>query len=324
MPLVAVAVGCLFAAVHAPAAERESGLLREYKSENVAYRRADEILNEVKFATSNPQKARARIDQLKQFLGEYPDYPHRYAAYYFLGMNYQLVGEYGKATDALEAALKLNPELADEMALDKRVATLKKRHFAETAPKILIFVVLGLLALGALPMLRKARALVPWRRLIPVYAAALVLWLLAVWLVPVLLGRPDVSGEGYPKPTYVTYRLGQVGDDRLVGLMAYGAGAVAAAFLISVSFAGVRSAAAGRGLSLALIVLTTGSLMALYYVRNWHGQAEVDPSSGQMTVLIKDISRMHEVPDEMLSLYPHERFRKRILEAKKKHAEENE
>ncbi|MFO7900135.1 MAG: hypothetical protein R6V58_13880 [Planctomycetota bacterium] len=304
------------------AGEPAAHLLQEYKSEDPAYREADELLNEVKFATSSPEKARTQIDQLEQVLAKYPDYPHRHAAHYFLGMNYQLLGEYGKAADAFESALERKPELASEMALDDRVETLRERHLAQTAPRILIFVILGLLVVGAIPMLKKERAPVPWVRLIVVYGAALALWGLVIWLVPILLGPPEVSG--YPRPTFVGYRLGQVGDGRLVALLGYGAGAIAAAFLLSVSLAGLRSAGLRRGLSLALVLLMTGSCMALYSVRNWYGQGEFGRYGGRLIVLIKDISEKHEVPDEMIPLYEHERFRKRIIEAKKKHAEETE
>jgi hypothetical protein len=306
-----------FAAGGARAGELDrTSILAEYDSGEERFKEADRVLNEARLATSDPVKARRRIRELEGILSAHPDYPHRPMVQYFLGLNLQLVGEYGRAAVAFEAALAGKPDLSRRTPVRAYLDLARKKQFAHSAPRYLLGALALVLLASVLPLFRADLGRVPWRRLCFVFGAALLAWTIAVLLVPPLVGVPDGGIEGYPTPTLANVRLGQIGDGVLRSLLSYGLGAILAAGLVSVGTSLIRSRAPRAAAMSGGGLLVAGLIMALFYVQHCYGRCKHYSRGGRLVFLVKDIAWKKEVPDEMLPFYD-EDFRRKILEARK-------
>lgn len=287
----------------------------EFKSDNPAYRPADDALNEARLHMGSVESAVERVKRLEAIAAKYPDYAYRADVLYYLGVNNQMLMRYDAAIAAFEAALMAEPDIAKETPIVSYLRTLKGRTFTRQASATLITILLASLAL-AFWRLARSEAAVPWGRLSVVYGLTLAFWAALVLLVPVVLGQPLTGLDPFPKPVLSDSHLGQLGDTPLRALLLYGAGAILATLPIIVAVATLTRKPARALLSGLGVLAVAGSIMGLYGLRYCYADTQYDAGSKRVFFLIKNIATKEDVPDEMLPLFDKD-FRKKILESRR-------
>lgn len=299
-----------------PAEAAPAGEDAGFKSDNPLHAPADIVLNEARANLGDAASARQRIVRLEDMLARFPDYKYRADAYYFVGLNAQLLGENDRAVRAFEDALRAEPGIADETPIASYLRAAKGRTFLRTA-NVALLALLAVVLLPALWRLTRADgATLPWGRLFAVYVGATAAWIALVYLLPGALGSPHAGMDAFPKPVLSDFRLGQIGDEPLRALLAYGLGAILATLPIVASTARIRRPGLRRMLTILGVLAVVGTLLGLYAIRHLYVNARYQADSNRLVFLVRSIDSIKEVPDEMLPLYDKD-FVRKIQESRK-------
>lgn len=316
-----LAIACLLLSVSLTAAElSKTSMLREYKSADAKYAKADAVLNRVRFATANLKRAKGYIRDLEAVIQRYPRYEYKAEAYYFLGVNRKFAHDYTGAVEAFSHALNLKPELAQRAPIDAFIKTSRFEHRAIMIPRF-AWGALAIVAVLGVFLAVKGRAWEHVNRRSMVFAAGCFLvWLIAFFVLSAINTTSQVTGlESYPKPVLVNTTLGTIGDAPFRGILGFGSAAVALSILFSLASSQVSSRAKRHAVNIAASLVASIALMTLCYMRFCYrtaGHIE-GTAGGRMNIQIKDIVRREDIPDEMLKLYDEE-FRNKVLEDRKK------
>lgn len=122
--------------------------------------------------------------------------------------------------------------------------------------------------------------------------------------------------DAFPKPVLSDFRLGQIGDEPLRALLAYGLGAILATLPIVASTARIRRPGLRRMLTILGVLAVVGTLLGLYAIRHLYVNARYQADSNRLVFLVRSIDSIKEVPDEMLPLYDKD-FVRKIQESRK-------
>lgn len=280
------------------------------------YAKADAVFHEAKSNMGDAATAQQRIAEIKAVLKEFPDYKKRAALLYFVGLNEQTLGHYEEAASAYEQALQEAPQLATKTPIMAYLKTAKNHTFIRMTNIVLIALLIAALLPALWRLTLKDSADIVWGRIFAVYAAATAIWVGVVFLLPSLYGTLSTGLENFPKPTLSNFKIGQMGDQPLVDLLAYGIGAILASLPIVAAASRVKKPPTRIGLTVIGFVVVTGSIMGLYGIRHLFASASFSPGKDRLVFMIKSIDSPGKVPDEMLPLYD-EHFRQRILDSRK-------
>jgi len=289
-----------------------------YKSDDPVYATADAVLNEARLNMGNATSARQRIAKLEDVAARYPQYKFLSDAYYFIGLNEQLLKDNPRAVLAFETALKIEPDIANETPILSYLRAAKSVTFRRMADVVLLVILAATVLIALFRLTRPDAANLPWKRFVGVYLAVSIVWGVFVLLLPFLLGPPHSGLEPFPKPVLANFRIGQIGDAPLRALFGYGLGAILATLPIVAACARVRSRPIRR-LSLVLgCLLAGGALLGLYTIRHLYVEARYQGSSARFLFLVRSIDTIQDIPDAMIPLYDAD-FAKKVRESRKEH-----
>lgn len=277
---------------------------------------ADSILNEARLNTGDLASAPGLIDGLERMANKFPGYKYRADLYYYLGFNEQTLGEYSKAANAFQTALKIEPAIATETPIISYLRAAKNHTFIRVSN----FLLIGLLIITLVPSIwqltRKDMAGIKWGRIFSLYLIISALYAVIIFLLPVVFGSLKSGLEEFPKPVLSNFHIGQIGDQPLMALLGYGIGAILATLPVVTSASRIKSNVTKNVLTTVGVILVMFSVMGLYGIRHLFLQAKYNNEQNRFVFLSKSIDSMNDVPDVMFPLYEKD-FVKRILERRK-------
>ena len=286
-------------------------------SSNGSQTEADVVLEEARSNMGDAAAVRQRIERLQSVLDRFINYKYRADLYYYLGLNEQTLGEYDKAIQAFEAALRTEQQIAVKTPIVSYLKAAKNRTLIRTTNIALIVLLIATLCPALWRLLREDAASLPWKRLFFLYLITVAAYSAVILLLPIALGPVHSGLSSFPKPVLSNFRMGQIGDQPLLALLGYGIGAILATLPVVAAASRLRTPvmkymAAGVGAGLVV-----GSVMGLYGIRHLFLNAQYNRAEHRLVFLVKSIDSMKDVPDEMLPMYD-DNFRKRILDKRSK------
>jgi len=308
------------------AAEHVQGIYDEFQT-TTEFSEFDVTMNEVRFETSDSRKAAKRIDDLKQLIEQFANYPHIGIAYYFLGTHLMQLDNYSDAAAVFEKALDNNESLAQRTPIKKYLETSHESHLKQlirqTAAAALCFVIIFacVIAYTTGALCKDIFLLIKPATFVVGFAGVVLLLLSFISSSP---AKEEIETIFTP-PVFTVSGVTSDYSNTLWLLCAYGFCAIALTVATACLTNNLKNRHIKYVCNCVLAILTSSSIMTLFYMNECYddGHLTGEGISSELSFLGKLLIWHHEVPDAMIPLFD-DNLQKVIIDANKEHATKKE